>query len=360
MKRSDRSEYLVSLTVSVLLAMLIGAVIMLLTGHNPLEGYAALFQGAFGNNRAIGSTVYKSAQLAITGIATVVASRGGIFNVGGEGQMYLGAITAAWLGTLLNDVSPAIAVPLCALGAIAAGAFYAWTPAVLKVRLKVNEVITTILMNTIALKFCSWLATGPLHTTERGVSQGTASLNKSFLFSKLIKGSQLNESVFILAIVTLAVWYLMMRTSTGFEMKLTGENERFAKYIGIRADRLAIAGMLISGAMCGLLGMSETFGVQTRFRPDFSNEFYFDGMLVAMIMRYSPLGTILMSFFFGVLKIGAVTMQAKTGISSELILIVQSIIIFFMAAESGFTARLRTRKIARAARRKSLKEADEA
>ena len=107
--------------------------------------------------------------------------------------------------------------------------------------------------------------------------------------------------------------------------------------------------MLISGAMCGALGMFETFGLQSRFKPDFSNEFYFDGMLVAMIMKYKPLGTILMSFFFGALKMGAVTMQSRTGISSELILIVQSIIIFFMAAEEGIMASIKARRTVRKA-----------
>ena len=351
-------QYLLSLLISILLALALGALIMRLSGHSAAEGYGALLAGVFGNKRGIGSMLYKSVQLAITGLATIIAAQGGVFNVGGEGQMYLGALTSAWLGTLLADLSPWIAVPLCAAGAVLAGAFYAWIPAVLKVRLGVNEVISTILMNTIAIKLCTYLATGPLKTTERGVNQGTASLNKAFLFDKLIPGSQLNQSIFLLAALALFVWYLMSRTTTGFEMKLTGQNERFARFIGIRADRMAIVGMLISGAMCGFLGMTEIFGIHSRFRIGFSNEFYFDGMLVAMIMRYQPLGTILMSFFFGLLKAGAIPMQSKTGISSELILIIQSIIIFFMAAESGITASIRARKSLKKAAMALTKEGD--
>ena len=353
MNSRKQLQHLLSLGISVLLALGLGALIMGLTGHSPVEGYGALLTGAFGTRRNLYSTLYKTAQLAVTGIATIIASRGGVFNVGGEGQMYLGALAAAWMGTLLDGCSPWLAIPVCLLTAMAAGAAYAWIPAVLKVKLRVNEVITTILLNTVAIKFCTWMATGPLKTSERGVSSGTAALNKSFLFAKLAPGSQLNQSVFLIVLATLFVWYLMQRTTTGFEMKLTGENERFARFIGIPADRLAILGMLISGALCGLLGMSETFGVQSRFRPDFSSEFYFDGMLVAMIMQYRPLGTILMSFFFGALKTGAVAMQSKTGISSELILIVQSIIIFFMAAEKGILQEIQLRRIARAARQKA-------
>ena len=349
MKASRRTEYLLSLLISVVLALGVGALIMVATGHHPLVGYGALLNGAFGSQRGIGNTLYKSAQLCLTGLATAVASLGGIFNVGGEGQMYLGALASAYVGALLNGTSPWIAIPLSMLAAVAAGAFWAWIPAMMKVKLKINEVITTILMNSVAIFFCTYMANGPLKTAEKGVSQGTNAIDKAFQFSKLIKGSNLTESIFFIAVISLFVWYLMTRTSAGFGMKLTGENLRFAKFIGLRAEQLAIVGMLLSGAICGLLGMFETFALQTRFKPDFSNEFYFDGMLVAMIMRYKPLGIILMSFFFGALKMGSVTMQSRTGISSELILIVQSIIIFFMAAEEGVMRNIRARLVRRRA-----------
>lgn len=341
MKNKDRLQYLISLTVSVVLALLIGALIMLATGHSPVEGYGALLQGAFGDlgknvlNRNFANTLYKTAQLALTGLATAIASQAGIFNVGGEGQMYLGALAAAYCGARLTGMPVYISLPICFIAAILSGALYALIPAVMKVKMKINEVITTILMNSIAIYFCSYMANGPLKTAERGINSGTDSIDKALRFSRLAPGSNLTEAVFWIAAISLIVWYLMQRTSTGYEMKLTGQNERFARFIGIKSDKLAIGAMLISGAMCGLLGLFETFAIQGRFKSDFSDEFYFDGMLVAMIMQYKPLGIILMSLFFGAMKMGAITMQSKTGISSELILILQSIIIFFMAAEKG-------------------------
>lgn len=350
---SSRAQYLISLSVSVLLAMLVGAGIMAATGHNPIEGYGSLFSGAFGDlskkilNRNFAGTLYKTAQLCITGLATAVAAQAGIFNVGGEGQMFLGALASAYVGARMADVSPWLALPVCFAAAVASGAAYALIPAVLKVKLKINEVITTILMNSIAIYFCTYMANGPLKTAERGITQGTDSIG-ALSFTKLVRGSNLTGSVFFIAAVALIVWYVMSRSTVGFEMKLTGQNERFARFSGLKAGKLAILSMMASGAMCGMLGMFETFGVQGRFKPDFSNEFYFDGMLVAMIMRYKPLGIILMSFFFGVLKMGAVSMQSKTGISSELILIVQSIIIFFMAAEEGILSELRSRRARKA------------
>ena len=135
-------------------------------------------------------------------------------------------------------------------------------------------------------------------------------------------------------------------------MKLTGENERFAHYMGIPSAKLMLLGMVISGAICGLVGMFEVFGLHKRFIDSVSNEFYYDGMLVAMIMRYEPTGIILMSLFFGILKIGGTGME-KIGIPSETILIVQSIIIFFMAAERGISASVRERRVRRNARIKA-------
>lgn len=368
MRNKARVEYLVSLTGSVLLAGVLGSIIMVLTGHAPLEAWGALFAGAFGDirltspsdflstllNRNFSNTLYKSAQLCITGLATAVASQAGIFNVGGEGQMFLGALASAYFGALLTGVSPWLALPACLLAAVAAGALYALIPALLKVKLHINEVITTILMNSIAIYFCNYMSTGPLKDPTQ--TKGTAKIAGDLMFSKITRGSNLTESVFYIAIISLLVWYIMSRTTAGFEMKLSGQNSRFARFSGIKADKLAIIAMLVSGAMCGLLGMFETFGVQGRFKPDFSNEFYFDGMLVAMIMRYRPLGIILMSFFFGILKTGAIKMQSQVGVSSELIMIVQSIIIFFMAAEEGVMAEIRALRTRRHAAQSIRKE----
>ncbi|MDO4837068.1 MAG: ABC transporter permease [Clostridia bacterium] len=359
MKSKAKVQYLVSLAVSVLLALVLGGVIMALTGHDPLEGYSALITGALGTKRGLGNTLAKTATLCLTGLATAVAAKAGIFNVGGEGQLYLGAIASAYVGAKLAGLSPWIGIPLCLLAAMAAGGVYAVVPAILKVKLKVSEVITTIMLNSAAIYFCSYLANGPLKTAEKGVSAGTDAIDKSFMFSKLIKMSSLTESIFIAAFIALFVWYLMSRTTIGYEMQLTGQNSRFARYSGIKSDKLAIGSMVLSGAICGLVGMFEVFGQHGRFIESVSKDFYFDGMLVAMIMHYKPFGIILMSFFFGILQIGSTAMESRVGISSELILIVQSIIIFFMAAEEGILASIQAQKIKRNSAARIAKEATE-
>lgn len=346
-RRHLKSAYIVSLCISVLLALLVGAALMWATGHNPLTGYSELVRGALLSKRALGNTAAKAVTLCMTALAMAVAAQAGIFNVGGEGQLFLGGMASALVGASLAGWPPIVAVPLALLAAMAAGGLYALLPGALKVKWKVNEVITTIMLNSVAIYFCTYLANGPLRTAEKGIAAGTDAVDPAFLFARLIPLSGLSSSVFIAAAIALFCWYLMKRSTVGYEMNLTGQNERFARYMGIRTDRLALMGMVLSGAICGLVGMFEVYGLHKRFIPTISNEFYFDGMLVAMIMRYDPVGIVIMSCFFAVLKIGGMAMELKAGIPSELILIVQSIIIFFMAAEGGVMQRLSMRRAAR-------------
>ena len=350
------ASYLVSLVISVALALLVGAGIMLASGHDPIAGYGAMLSSALSSPRAIGNTLAKSATLCLTGLATAVAAQAGIFNVGGEGQLYFGAMASALLGSAMTGMPAVIAVPVCLLAAAVAGGLWALIPAWLKVRLNVNEVITTIMLNSVAIYFCAFLSNGPLKTSERGIASGTAKIDPNFGFARVINLSNLTTSIFLSLAIALLVWYMMRRTTTGYEMKLTGENERFAYYMGIPTARLMLIGMVISGAICGLVGMFEVFGLHKRFIDSVSNEFYYDGMLVAMIMRYQPMGIVLMSFFFGILKIGGTGME-QMGIPSQTILIVQSIIIFFMAAERGISESFQAHRVFTAARRQSDRRA---
>lgn len=160
-------DYLVSLLTAVLLALAVGAAIMLVCGHNPIEGYGALIEGALGKPRAIGNTLAKTVTLCLTGLAMSLAAKAGVFNVGGEGQLYLGAMAAAVVGAQL-DAPPWLVTLLALLAAMAAGGLYALLPGALKVKWKVDEVITTIMLNSVAIYFCSYLANGPLKTAERG------------------------------------------------------------------------------------------------------------------------------------------------------------------------------------------------
>ena len=256
-----------------------------------------------------------------------------------------------WMEVLKDDL-------LAFLSAIVAGGLYAWIPAVLKVKLKVSEVITTIMLNSVAIYVCTYLvnSSGPLATHDKGVLGGSDAVPEAFRFAQLIPKSNLSTAIFYSAVIAFLCWYIMQKTSIGLEMKVTGENERFAFFAGLPKDKLMIWSMVASGAICGLVGMFEVYGYQIRFQDSISNEFYYDGMLVAMIMNYNPVGIIIMSFFFAVIDIGASAMEFSTGVSGEISEIIFAVIIFLMAAEKGISKAITKKNLQRKVKKTMGKE----
>ena len=221
----------------------------------------------------------------------------------------------------------------------------------LKVKLGVSEVITTIMLNTVAIKVCTYLVNGPWNAPSKAIAKGTDYLATDLRFAKLIDASNLTSGFIGGAVVAFLIWYVMKMTSTGLQIKVTGENERFARFAGLPSSKLMIGSMVASGAICGFVGMFLVYGSQGHMTEAVSNEFYFDGMLVAMIMNYNPIGIIIMSFFFAIMSMGAAYMDMMIGVSTQIYDIIFSIIIFLMAAEKGITAWLENRKLQKEARK---------
>lgn len=343
-------RYLASLVISVLLAFVIGGVILRLTGFDPFEAYGAMISGAFDSARHVGDFLEYAMVLCICGLACVLGARVGIFNVGGEGQLLLGAIFACQVGIWMDGMPPWIVIPAAALAAMIVGGLYAMIPGVLKVKVKVNEVITTIMLNTIAAYLCQYLAKGPWKNANKNMVAATEQLNAQYWFSGVIKRSSLTTAIFAAAVIAFIVWYVMEKTSAGYEMKITGQNPHFARFSGLKTDSIIIICMVISGAMCGLVGMFRVYGVEHLYRDSVSRDYYFEALMVAMIAQYRPVTVIFLSLFFAVLKIGAQGMEL-IGVPSQIYLIIQTVVIFFMAAESGITESMRQKKRRRIARR---------
>ncbi len=346
---SKKTSYIFSLVLSVVLAFVICAFILLIAGYDPLKAYGAMVTGAFDSLRHIGDVLEYAMVLCICGLACVLGARVGIFNVGGEGQLLLGAIFAAQVGIWLDGSSKWIVIPLAAIAAMLAGAVYAFIPGWLKVKQKVDEVITTIMMNTIAAYLCNYLAKGPWKSSNKNLVAATQKLNADYWFTDLIPRSNLTTAIIAAAVIALAVWYVMERTAAGYDMRITGSNPRFAFFSGLKTDKIVILGMVVSGMMCGLVGMFRVYGVEHLYRNSISNDYYFEGLMVAMISGYNPVNCIWLSLFFAVLKIGAQGMEL-IGVPSQIYLILQTVIIFFMAAESGITASIESAIRARKAK----------
>ncbi|MBF8984771.1 ABC transporter permease [Lutibacter sp. B2] len=334
-KLKQNIEYLTSLFLSVFAALFIGALIMMINGQNPMVGYKALVVGAFGTKYKIATTFAKTVPLILTGFATAISFMSGIFNIGGEGQLYLGAFAAAYIGFTFTNLPVFVAVILAILASALVGGLYAYFPGVLKVKYNIDEVITTIMLNSVAILFTTYLVNYPFQATQ-GKMGGTDMIGLSYKFTKLVKLSKLNTSIFYTAIIAIVMYYIIKKTSFGYNFKMVGENSIFSRYAGLANKKYMIRAMVISGALCGIAGCFEVYGVHYRFLQNISKGYAFDGMLVALIVRNNPLGIIFMSLFFAMLKTGSISMEVATGIPSELMLVIQSIIILFIAGEQGF------------------------
>lgn len=340
------SEYILSITGSVLLALILGGIIMILNGKNPIQGYGALIAGAFGSKYAIATTLTKTVPLILTGLATAIAFMTGIANIGGEGQLYLGAFAATYIGFTFKGLPVAIGVILAVVCAAMAGATLSYIPAILKVKFKIDEVIVCVMLNSIAMLFTGYLVNYPFKATD-GSMGGSNLIADQYRFTRLTQVAKLNTSIIYAAMIAICIYYLVKKTSYGYNFRMIGENSIFSKYMGLATKKYMIIAMLISGALCGIAGAFEVYGLHYRFLTNLSKGYAFDGMLIALIVKNSPLGIVIMSIFFAALKTGSVVMELETGISSELVAVIQALIILFMAGESGFKEFFKRKKLSK-------------
>ena len=319
---------------SLLMALLIGAVFRLSSGFNPLEVYWMMFQGAFVSSYNLMNTLQKATPLIFTSLAVLIAFRSGTFNMGVEGQLFLGAIAAAWAGFALQGLPAWLHIPIALLVAMLAGALYALIPAVLKFRFKVNEIISTIMLNTVAVLLTSYLVNYPLR--ENPMAAQTPKVLESARLPRLVDYSQVNIGIFLAIFCVFLFWYIFRNTTFGFRTRMVGEASSFAEFAGINPLRTAFMGMLISGAVAGLAGGVELLGVHYRFVEQFSKGLGFDGILIAWLGKGTPLGAFIAALFYGGLKTGAMTVDWMTDIPRQLADTILAIVIFFMAADGLF------------------------
>ena len=340
MKKKKNTEYLISLFLAIFASLIIGAFIMLANGRNPIVGYTSLINGAFGSKYNIATTLAKTVPLILTGLATSISFRSGISNIGGEGQLYLGAFGAALIGITFITLPGIVGIPFAILMSAIAGGLYALLPAILKVKYNIDEVIVTIMLNTVAVLFTGYLVNYPF-AADVGKLGATEVIADGYQLSRLVRLSTLNTSIFHVILITIIMYYLLERTSIGYEIKMVGQNTNFSRYGGINVKRRMIFAMIVSGALCGIAGAFEVLGVHYRFLQHISPGYAWDGMLIALIVKNNPVGVVLMSIFFGALKTGSISMENATGIPSELISVIQSIIILFIAGEAGFKTKIK-------------------
>jgi len=326
---------------TVLVALAMGAVVMALSGKNPREAYASLFIGAFGGKLNIADTLLAATPLIFTGLATAVAFRAGIFNVGVEGSLYLGAFAAAWVGfTFLSLPGPLIMV-LAMLAAGVVGGLWALIPGYLKAYLKVDEIVTTIMLNYVAIYFTSYLVNYPYRVPGLANSM-SPKIAPGAELPRLLPPSQLNLAFPIAVAAAIILHFIFTRTTLGYELRTVGSNPLFARWSGITLASVILKVMFVSGFLGGLAGAGQVLGVNYRFVDNFSPGYGFDGITVALLGRNTPLGALLAAILFGALRSGGSTMEIFTDVPKDLVDILEATIIFFVTAE--FLVWLRRRR----------------
>lgn len=323
---------------AVLLAGIIGSIILWLSGANPWEAYTALYRGSFGDLDAFGRTLEKATPLILGGLAVAFAFKAGLFNIGGQGQLLMGAIVAGYVGFRLTGLPFIIHMPLALLIGSLVGALFAAIAGALRTYTGAHEVITTIMLNFIAINITDYLADGPWK--DEGIVARTPAIADS---AAIPVWGTLPAGFFIAAIMAFATWYLLFRTTLGYEIRTVGLNSNAAHYAGIKVARTIILTMAISGFLAGMGGAIETLGVVGRFQPGFNTGLGFDGITIALLARTHPLGVIPAALLVGAMQAGSSQMQFDADVQSQIIDVIQALILFFVSAEMIVRWIIRTR-----------------
>ncbi|MEK5174640.1 ABC transporter permease [Heyndrickxia sp. FSL W8-0496] len=319
--------------ISVLLGLIAGAIIMLISGYNPISGYLALWNGAFGDSFYIGETFRQVTPYILAGLAVAFAFRTGLFNIGVEGQLLVGWIVSVWVG-LTFDLPKIIHLPLAIIAAVIAGAIWGFIPGLLKAKFRVHEVIVTIMMNYIALHVSNYIIRNVLSDESDTTAEvpASASLKSDFLQS-ITDFSSLHNGIYLSIIAAIIMWFLLEKTTKGYELRSVGFNQHASHYAGMNVNRNIIYSMAISGAFAGLAGAMEglgTFGFA--FLQSSFSGVGFDGIAVALLGGNTAFGVVIASILFGGLRVGSLNMPIDANVPNELVEIVIALIIFFVAS----------------------------
>jgi len=322
----------------VLAALLISAIVLLLLKTNPIVAYSAMFRGAFGSINGWSQSLVKATPLLLVGLGVCIAFRASVINVGGEGQIILGAIAGTWVALTFGDLPRGILVPLCMLAGFLAGSLWGFIPGLLKARFKVNEILSTIMLNSIALQLMNFLLQGPMMDPE-GIAAGTflaqsARLPPSSWLTRLVPRTMLHSGVYVALFFAFAVYIFLWRTTIGYQIRAVGLNPQASRYSGINVPFNQMLSLTIAGGLSGLAGVIEVMGVHRRILEGLTGGYGFTGIVAALLGSLHPLGLVPASVLFGGLLVGANTMQRAVQIPAALINAILGLIVLFVSGSA--------------------------
>lgn len=326
--QSLRLQALAIPLLSILIALVVGGVMIAVQNINPLLAYQVLFTKAFGSIDGIATTLAKATPLVLSGLAVAICLRAGLFNIGAQGQLISGALASAWAGYSFVGLPAFVHIPLALLFGAAFGALVAVIAGALKAYRGVHEVITTIMLNSIVIAAADYLASTPFKEPNQPLTR-TPAIQDSARIPDLFG---LPFGFFIAVALSIALWWLMRNTTSGFRIETIGRNRNAGWYAGISVKRVIISSMLIGGGIAGIAGAVETLSITGRFEPAFNAGLGFDGITVALLGRANPLGVIPAAILIGGMRGAASTMQFRAGVAPEIVDLLLALILFFVTA----------------------------
>lgn len=362
--RTDGGRFLLiwfAIPLALVVALLLGAVMMLALGANPLTGYSALLKGAFGGSYALSATAVQAIPLLLVGVGICIAFRANVFNIGGEGQIAMGGLAGTAVALTLPDLPGPILIPLVLVAGAVGGGIWGAIPGWFKAFHNVNEILSTIMLNLVAVQVMNYLLAGPMVDKSQGSVGGlipeTKLLSTNSWLPVLVPGTQLHLGIVIAVSVAVAAYLLLWRTSYGFKIRAVGLSPDASAYAGMSVKRTIVTAMTLSGACCGLAGAILVFGsLPHRMVADgsltgFTGSAGFNGIVVALFGGLNPLWTIVSAFFFGGLIVGGSALQIATGVPSDLVTALSGIVVVLVVALEYQRRRARARSNAAAGAR---------
>ncbi|GAB4530315.1 MAG: ABC transporter permease [Anaerolineales bacterium] len=337
-----------------LLALGVGAVMLLLLDVNPLTAYKAMWDGAFGTPNALAETLVKSTPLLLVGIGICIAFRGNVINIGGEGQMIVGALLATWLGLSFTHWPGWVVIVTALLLGFLGGALWGGIPGYLKAYFGVNEILSTVMMNAIAVQLMNYLLRGPMIDPAQAQLASkipqTARLPEAFRLPRWVP-TRLHLGSLLALVLAVAVYFLLWRTTLGYRIRAVGQNAFAARYAGINVKRQVVLALLLSGAFAGLAGAVQVYGVNYRMITNgsasgFTGGAGFNGIVAALFGQLHPLGTIPASIFFGALLVGANKMQRVVQVPSALITALNGLVVVFVVSSDYWRRKKERQRLA--------------
>ncbi len=325
---------------AVLLSFIVGGVLIAIIGINPFEAYWALLRGMFGSGDRIAGSIARSVPFIGSALALAFAFRAGLFNIGAEGQLLVGGVTAAWVGTwmFLGDFPGIIAIPVVLLAGAIGGAVWGGIPGVLRARTGAHEVISTIMLNSVALFMVRWIVNSRdpivLRDVEASVPRTEQIVDSAVLPELIDSQPNLHLGLFVMIAVCVALAFVLKRTTFGFETITVGTNPHAAHYAGINVQRILILAMTLSGAFAGLAAASEVSGTNQFYQPGTFAFIGFDGIAIALLARANPIAILPAAFLWGSLLSGAPLMQQEADVSIDVVRIIQAMVLLFVAADA--------------------------